>query len=74
MHIDWGEGLSDRSMACCLSSQKVSRSFWNEIYDISNKRPSSHGSNEKIKKQLLQCFLLNGVILGVCIYRVCYDE
>ena len=32
VHIDWGEGLSNRSMACCLSSQKVSRSCWNEIY------------------------------------------
>ena len=35
----------------------------------SNKRPLTSicfFSNDKISKQLLQCFLLNGVILGVC--------
>ena len=33
MHIRWDEGLSDRSMACSLSYQKVSRSYWNEIFN-----------------------------------------
>lgn len=81
------ERLGGRSMAYSLSPEEVSKhaDFRTTLFvSVLINAPHTHDyhfiSNDKIKRQLLQCFLLNGVILGVrflmCIFAItkCLDQ